>query len=332
MKRVIACGYPRFHWSLVDMSGASRRMFGGFGIAVNAYPTVACAEPDKELYVETNGSVEDRTRDNLLTALHKAGAQGLNINCRLSIQSDLKPHSGFGSATQIILTAMDAVSTLNEWQITPEQIIDISGRGRVSLISWSTHYHGGFCIDAGQPYDSTREYLPSHTPGDRKPSLFIGSWRFPEEWKISLLGESSDVAVSAEEEDDFMRANTPMDKQSGLSSVVELYHGVLPAVIEKNYVTFADSLSCIQRYSYKSAELSAQEEKTVSALHMLWKKNFAAALSSHGPLLSVIHFGDKTPDIMQLAKEYGLSYSGPYDVIQKHDAIEPCNPFIRVEG
>lgn len=330
MKRIIAFGYPRLHWSLVDMSGASKRMYGGFGVAVKAYATVATAEPDKELYIETNGSIEDRTRDNLIKALNRARAHGLNINCKLNIKSEIKPHAGFGSATQIILTAMDAVSILNDWHITPEQIIEMSGRGRVSLISYSTHYYGGFCIDAGQPYDAEREYLPSHTPGDRKPSLFIGSWRFPEEWKISLLGENSDVVVPAEKEDDFMRSHTPLDKHRGVSSIVELYHGILPSVIEKNYAEFTDSLKSIQCLSYKSAELSVQNEKTLSALDMLWERNYAAALSSNGPLLSVVHFDNNTDEIIQLAKECGLSYSGPYDVIQKHAAINPFNPFIRV--
>lgn len=331
MKRVTAYGYPRLHWSLMDMSGASKRMYGGFGVAVNAYATVASAETDKELYIETNENIEDRTKDNLIKALNRAKAQGLNINCRLNIRTDIKPHIGFGSATQIILTAMDAVSSLNDWHITPQQIIEMSGRGRVSMISYSTHYYGGFCIDAGQPYDADREYLPSHTPGDRRPSLFIGSWKFPEEWKISLLGESSDVVVPAENEDDFMRSHTPLDKQSGVNSIIELYHGILPSVIEKNYAEFADSLRSIQCSSYKSAELSVQNEKTLSALDMLWERDFAAALSSNGPLISVVHFDNDTDEIMRLAKDCGLSYSGPYDVIQKQDAAMPCNPFIKVE-
>ena len=44
MKKVIAYGYPRLHWSLVDMAAASKRMFGGFGVAINAHPTVATVE------------------------------------------------------------------------------------------------------------------------------------------------------------------------------------------------------------------------------------------------------------------------------------------------
>ena len=53
------------------------RCLRGFGIAVHAYPTVACAEPDKELYLETNGSVENRTEYGLITALRRAEAHSV---------------------------------------------------------------------------------------------------------------------------------------------------------------------------------------------------------------------------------------------------------------
>lgn len=331
MKKVIAYGYPRLHWSLVDMAAASKRMFGGFGVAINAYPTVATVEPEKELCIETNGFIEERTKQNLIHALQTAKSKGLNINCRLHIQSKVKQHIGFGSSTQIILTAMDAISSLNDWRVTPKQIIEMSGRGRVSLISWSTHYYGGFCIDAGQPYNPKHEYLPSHTPGNRKPSTFIGSWEFPEEWKISLLGESSDVAMPLENENVFMNTNAPMDKQCGINSIIELYHGILPSIIEKDYITFATSLNSIQYIGWNSIEMLLQKETTLSALKMLWERNFAVAISSFGPVLSVIHFANETPIIMQVAKECGLSYSGPYNVIKKHSIAKPYNPFIKIE-
>lgn len=332
MKKVTAYGYPRLHWSLVDMAAASKRMFGGFGIAINAYPTVAVAEPEKELCIETNEFIEERTKHNLILALQTAKSHGLNINCKLHIQSNVKQHIGFGSSTQIILTAMDAINSLNNWCVAPKQIIEMSGRGRVSLISWSTHYYGGFCIDAGQPYNPKSGYLPSHTPGNRKPSTFIGSWDFPEEWKISLLGESLDVAMPPENENVFMNTNAPIDKQCGVNSIIELYHGILPSIIEKDYTTFATSLNYIQCIGWNSIEMPLQQEKTLSALQMLWERNFAVAISSFGPLLSVIHFENETPIIMQLAKECGLSYSGPYNVIQKRDITSPYNPFIQVDG
>lgn len=330
MEKVEVYGYPRLHWSLVDMASVSRRMFGGFGIAINAYPVIAIAEYDEKLCINTTGFIEERTKQNLICALKTAQSHGLNINCKLHLQSDVRQHTGFGSSTQIILTAMDAVNSLNNWRATPEQIIDMSGRGRASLISWATHYYGGFCIDGGQPYNSKSQYLPSHTPGERKPSVFIGSWVFPEEWKISLLGENSSVTIESNDEDSFMQKNAPMDKQCGIKSIIELYHGLLPSIIEKDYIVFASCFNNIQHIGWNSIAMSLQSNATIMALKAFWARNFAAAISSLGPLLSVIHFDNQTPIVMELAKKYGLSYSGPYDTIQKHNTTTSYNPFIQV--
>lgn len=129
-----------------------------------------------------------------------------------------------------------------------------------------------------------------------------------------------------------MNTSAPIDKQCGVDSIIELYHGVLPSIIEKDYTTFAASLNHIQRSGWNSIEIPLQQEKTLSALQMLWMRNFAVAISSFGPVLSVIHTENDTPVIAQIAKECGLSYSGPYNVIQQHNVISPQNPFIQIDG
>lgn len=43
MEKIIAKGYPRLHWSLVDMSASTHRMYGGFGVAIDASPVIATA-------------------------------------------------------------------------------------------------------------------------------------------------------------------------------------------------------------------------------------------------------------------------------------------------
>lgn len=328
MEKIIAKGYPRLHWSLVDMSASTHRMYGGFGVAIDASPVIATATHSDHLNIEMSGSIGERTKRNLNLALERANRKQLPIDCNLNIHSDLRQHIGFGSSTQIILTAMDAIATLNNWNISPTQIIELSGRGRTSLIGFSTHYWGGFCIDAGQPYNPNSQYLPSHNPQNRKPSIFIGSWDFPVSWQISLLGESSPISMPTDRESMFMSTHAPMKECNGFRSVAELYHGILPSVISEDYTTFSDALRYFHLHGWSSIEMQLQNQSTISALYTLWDYGFAAALSSFGPLISVIHKKEDVHKIIDVAMQNHLSYSGPYSVIPKHDKTKPSNPYI----
>lgn len=148
MQHTEIIGYPRLHFSLIDMAGSSERMYGGCGVSIKAFPVLVQVSPYKELLIETRGFVSERTKENLKAALKRAFEKNLPINCRLRINSSVKQHIGLGSSTQVILTALDAVSKHHCWNFSPEAIVDISGRGRTSLIGFATHYYGGFCIDA----------------------------------------------------------------------------------------------------------------------------------------------------------------------------------------
>lgn len=328
MERVIATGYPRLHFSLVDMAGASNRMYGGFGISIKAFPITVEAILGNDLTIETSGFIEECTKQKVLQAITNAQNRTLNTNCKLKIHSESKQHIGLGSSTQIILTVLDAMSTLNHWNVSSLDIIDISGRGRTSMIGFSTHYYGGFCIDAGQKYNPSAIYLPSHSPRERCPSLFIGNWDFPSNWFISLIGVESPIAMDATKEDEFMRSNTPMEIQSGLEAIADLYHGILPAIVSQDYLSFAISLQHIQSVGWKAIELGLQSSSTLNALNQLWKQNFVAGLSSFGPIVAVVHSIEYSDIVRNIAMDNGLSFSGPYSTIPKFYSMRPINPFI----
>lgn len=323
-----AIGYPRLNWSLVDMAGVSKRMYGSFGVAIKANPIVVEARNNKVFILETKGYIEERTKSNILLAINRAKDLGLNTDCHLIVTSNVRQHTGLGSSSQIILTILDAINALNNWGLSAQQIIGISGRGRTTLIGCATHYYGGFCIDGGQAYMPDSEYLSSHTPRKRQPALYIGSWQFPKEWKISFVGEASPVAIDPMIEDQWIQDNVPNNKEAAISTIIELYHGVLPAVIEVNYNEFALSLNSIQIKGWNTNVIKAQTEQTKQMLNTLWGKGVAAAISSLGPLITVVHTIDKANDVYNTSKEYGLSYSGPYDVLQKFEHEEGKNPFI----
>ncbi len=318
MKKIIVKGYPRIHFSLIDMSAASNRMYGGCGIAIKAFPVTVEILPSEKIEIETSGHISERTVRNLKRALKNANDVNLPTNCKVRVHSAARQHIGLGSSTQIILTALDAISSFHNWGISPEMIIDISGRGRTSMIGFGTHYYGGFCIDAGQKHNANMPFLPSHSPEDRKPSLYIGNWNFPNSWLISLIGVKSPIAMPTDEESDFMRNNTPMHRMSGLETIATLYHGILPAIITEDYSAFMNALKRISLVGWTSIELRLQSKNTLNMIEELWSNGIAACLSSFGPIIAVIHTNDKITQVKSLAAKNNLSYSGPYQAIPKH--------------
>lgn len=310
-------GFSRLHLSLIDMSAASGRMYGGFGMAVDAYRVLATAAPSNKLHVNTSGCFSSRKRENLLLAIQRAEKRGLPTNCDLTVHSDIPQHIGMGSSTQAILTALDAISELNHWNVAPNEIAEMSGRGRTSYIGIATHYCGGLCIDAGQKYSDGLKFLPSNVPGERKPSLFIGSWEFPNDWIISLIGTDCNPVLSTKDEKEFMSSHTPLERSEGLETISILYHGILPSVISADYSTFALSLREINLVGWNKVERMLQPQNNLDALTELWKMGFAAGLSSFGPTIAVISFADQLNAIQRIADHYSLSYQGPYKVIPK---------------
>lgn len=317
MKSVITYGYPRLHFALTDMSAASARMYGGCGISFQAFPVIAEAVQADELSLSAESAISERTQGDLLAALRRAEAAGLPVNCRLHIHFQTRQHIGLGSATQILLTALDAIAGLYSWNLPPKEMIRISGRGRTSLIGCATHYCGGFCIDAGQKYEKGLPYLPSHSPGRREPSLFVGSWDFPSDWLVSLLGMESPIAMDSESESDFMNRNSPIERSEGLETIAALYHGLLPAVIAADYSGFLTALRALQLHGWNTVEFGLQAPNTLQALRDLWASQIAGGLSSFGPAIFAVHTVEQTKYVQATAAHHALSYHGPFHVIPK---------------
>ena len=322
MKKIVRYGYPRIHFSLIDMSAVSARMYGGCGISIKAPGVVAVASPSKQFNLVTSGQISSRKKQLILSAVERARCLGYCINCQIQVNSDIQPHVGLGSSSQVIISVLDAISAINGWSAMPEDIIRISGRGRTSLIGASTHYYGGFCIDAGQQYRTDALFLPSNTPEDRPPSLYVGRWNFPKEWVVVLLGTSSGLVISAEDERDFMANNTPLDREEGFQAIAALYHGILPAVISSDYDAFAQGLRQINLIGWKKLQRKLQPQNSIDALSKLWDMHFAAGISSFGPTIAVISRPNRVEEIRIIANQFGLSFEGPYEVINRPISTE----------
>lgn len=310
-------GYPRIHFGLADMGAASRRMYGGSGISINAFYVRAEAKESDSFDLCTSGYISSRTRENIVKAVENAKSRGLATTCKLSVHSDIPQHVGLGSSTQVILTVLESLSGLFHWALSAYEMIELSGRGRTSLVGAATHFFGGLCVDAGQSYHEGVTYEPSHNPGHRRPALYVGCWDFPANWKVSLFGIELSPSLDTNIEQSFMAQNAPTSKTVGLKTISALYHGILPALIETDYSAFFESLKILNTIGFEKKVLEIQPKVIARILKELWENNVAAGVSSFGPTIFVIHTDDMMNQISSLSRKYKLPVSGPFQVIQK---------------
>jgi beta-ribofuranosylaminobenzene 5'-phosphate synthase len=98
--------------------------------------------------------------------------------------------------------------------------------------------------------------------------------------------------MTGEEEIKFFIENAPVPRDEALSTMAALYHGVLPAMLLRDYNALASALCEVHRLGFKARELSKWSPRLQMAVARLHKEGFAAGLSSVGPLVYVILPGE----------------------------------------
>ncbi|MGM1060694.1 beta-ribofuranosylaminobenzene 5'-phosphate synthase family protein [Saccharothrix sp. Mg75] len=288
MDEVVVRAYPRVHFGLVDLGGATARAYGGAGAAFAARPSCTRARLADRFEAGTGFSGD--SRDKIIATMRRAEQRGLDVRAAVTLSDPLPAHTGYGAGTAMVLSVLTAVARLREWPIGDAELIHLSGRGRTSGVGCSTFFRGGFVVDAGQavhPADGV--YRPSSDPRGRPPSTVIGSWPLPETWRITMLIPVHDRPQQIGSEDDFFRDSTPVASHDVLTQLAHLYHGMLPAVIDADLEAFATSLREFQRRGFKAAEIGARPPAVRHLLDAAWDAGVAAGLSSMGPAVFLVH-------------------------------------------
>jgi beta-ribofuranosylaminobenzene 5'-phosphate synthase len=279
--------FPRLHFGLVDLSGATRRAYGGLGAAIDGPCAMVQAHRARGFQLDVNGA-DDQVRAKTIVALDRARGSGLALSGRFTLVQRLPSHMGLGSTTATILAILQSIAIVNRWPVTAAQLIDLSGRGRTSAVGCNTFFDGGLVADAGQPGHPTSTYLPSLQPKGRGPSLRLGRWRMSPQWVVSLIMCTNVPSVPPADEADFFAAAAPTDPLETPDQLACVYHGLIPAAIEEDLDCFASSLRHFQSRGFKAREIGAQPDVVQATLRRLWADDFAAGLSSLGPALFVI--------------------------------------------
>ncbi len=318
--------YPRLHVTLLDLSDATFRKYGGAGFTLSGPFTevTATASPDAETTILGLDQFDYQGQKDILDAVERL-KQFTSVRSSYIVIGKLPPqHIGLGSKTSIILSILKAIQIHGGLDIDQETLQTLSCRGGTSGVGINTFFTGGFVVDSGHDPSISRSFTPSSFKKAAITPPLLCRLPIPSSWSFYLLLPPGKKYYGGEEVE-FFRANTPIPKLESLEALALVYHGVASAVATCDLSLLKKSLTELRSVGFKSRECQGQPaivRNVMEAIDML--PSCAVGMSSMGPLAYVVAERDNTSAaaIQEVAAHYGTEllgvftgHNGPFDII-----------------
>jgi len=230
-KKVIVDSPARLHLGFYGINKDLDYSFGSIGLAINAFRTIVSAKYARK-------SQSSLTNVKLNQILKK---KNINKSYVLEIISSPPKHIGLGSGTQLSLCFIHAINILLNLNLSKDECIRLSSRGKRSGIGIGTFYSGGFVVDGCK-----KDHLYPKT-------LF--NLKFPKQWHIILINDTSRRGSFGRKESEFFnnKKNTTETINKELSFI--LMRGLFPSILYEDFDNFCDNLNHYQKMTsrfYKS--------------------------------------------------------------------------------
>jgi beta-ribofuranosylaminobenzene 5'-phosphate synthase len=236
----------RLHLGLLDNNGGHGRLYGSIGLAINQPQLVLKAEHLESLVVE--GLETERVTAYAERFIRR---YGVPAGACLNLSTGIPAHVGLGSGTQIALAVGTALARLGGLHLSAEEIALATGRGLRSGIGIATFQHGGFVLDGGHrisssPANDSQEIKDRQPEKNRVPPILFHH-PVPKDWYFVTVIPGTGQGISGERENSVFShlpgaAPELAEKVSRL-----LLMKMLPALVEKDIVSFGQALTGIQQ-------------------------------------------------------------------------------------
>ncbi len=284
----IVCRLPaRLHFGLLDMNGSLGRVDGGIGLAIQEPATVLAA--DHAAAVVVQGIRDPLLRERLETGLRTV-CECLELpGVSLSVRQLPAAHSGFGSATQLLVGAARTASLLAQNPQSASALARMMGRGGTSGIGTAAVAGGGFILDGGHAFrtgpGSKQAYTPSRAAQDPCPPPVLVQMPFPQDWHI-LICVPPGLDIDGKRELEIFARECPVPDTEVERMCRILLMQMLPAIAERDLARFCASMETYQALGFKQAEIRTQTATVRSALaHLKDIGGQGVGMSSWGPAL-----------------------------------------------
>ena len=273
----------RLHFSLLDLNGALGRIDGGFGLAI--------AEPNFQIIAEQATGIHLPSsvyRDRAAAVLERLQATYPFPGIKLTFQSEIPMHCGFGSGTQLALSVAQAVNVLYQLGLDVQELAKIVGRGGTSGIGVAAFNTGGFIVDGGHRFPEQKaSFLPSSAIGNISPPPVLLRYAFPDVPLLIVMPNCD--RIYGDREIELFRTLCPQPEWVAQKLSHILLMQILPALIEGDMPNFGKALNQIQTFGWKRVEIDAQGAELQLTLDFLRDSSaFGAGVSSWGSAICVV--------------------------------------------
>ena len=273
----------RLHFSLLDLNGALGRIDGGFGLAIT--------EPNFHIIAEQATGIHLPSsvyRDRAAAVLERLQETYPFPGIKLTFQSEIPMHCGFGSGTQLALSVAQSVNVLYQLGLDVQELAKVVGRGGTSGIGIAAFNTGGFIVDGGHRFPEQKaSFLPSSALGNISPPPVLLRYAFPDVPLLIVMPNCD--RIYGDREIELFRTLCPQPEWVAQKLSHILLMQILPALIEEDMHNFGKALNQIQTFGWKRVEIDAQGPELQLTLDFLRDSGaFGAGVSSWGSAICVV--------------------------------------------
>ena len=298
----------RLHMSLIDLNGSYKRIDGGIGLALSDPQFVLESEEtnEKGFTLEFADGIREDSREECLEKIPNAAEKIAKIcdiesGFHFKVLEAYPAHSGLGSGTQIAVCTAHLMTETAGLKFTSRELSTMVGRGGTSGIGTFAHDLGGFIVDGGHSLEEKPGFLPS-SASKAKPATLIARYEFPEDWNILLAMPEVEETMHDQQEVNVFQTYCPIPK----SEVEQVSHlilmNLLPALIEKDIVTFGWAIKELQKVGFNKLEHSLDSHYLPTMQAIDDAGAYGTGISSFGPTLYTV-FDDSNKDIVKATAE-----------------------------
>lgn len=285
--KVVVTVPSRVHMTLVEVGAQGYRRNGGIGFAIEA--------PGRHLeFVRTStfdlsglaslGFTDEEIARLGATLAHAKSEHGLTDAAKLTIATGSGRHVGTGSGTAVSLACLEALFSLNNVQVEPPDLVQMSARGGTSGIGIHTYFDGGFVVDVGRRFDAQILASSDETPRPTHLPQLLARYPMPP-WRIGLLFPSCPSLTLDQERNVFATLTTDPISPAKVHEIA--YHsifGATAAVVTSDFRGFCDAVNVLQHTAWKRREITAHGSAVVSVMGRMRELGCdCVGLSSMGP-------------------------------------------------
>jgi len=227
----------------------------------------------------------------------------------ISIRRLPRQHMGLGTKTGLLLAILKACEILADQRVPDHELQVLSGRGGVSGIGIHGFFHGGLIVDGGHTATKDLNYMPSSCRQRFNIPPLQLRMDIPTEWRFLLCCPRGNH-YSGNTESAFFKRTCPIPRAEVYRTIAAVYHGLVPAVLERDLSKLKKALQDIHAFGFKRRELNNQSMHVRSLFRSLSQiPSCAVGMSSMGPLLFAIVHADDAQAIQNVQRTTELDGS-----------------------